>query len=656
MATMRNRPTTSSVLPFRSENRFGGEETTVIEGASAPFDQQEFFLPITGFARFYPEEVAVIDHPAFQRLGRINQLGQAHLVFRGGTHKRIEHVLGAVEVVETMIAAVNFNVKKAQIGASPADLRRKPARHVRRATNSRARYCVPLNEWEQRFIRLGALLHDIGHVAAGHTLEDELGLIGKHDADSRLDAVFERSEWDPALGSPKGSLKDLVNNEFEIYVPPELKAAGLSATDIVRLLIRKPPTVGVDKYGRSQKILEESTEIRFHVCANMVGNTVCADLLDYLYRDWYHVGKPRDPDNRIFQYMEIRRSSDPGDLLPTPLQAHVDDRFVIALGEQTKIRTDGVSAILGLLEWRYDLAEMVLFHRTKLAASAMLDRALFELWEHEPEERIVETILCLSDDQLVDEAIREVVKRQETAADPSEQEMRRLTAAGTLLRKLRDRQLFRELATFDETNLTNASMPEIRKNYTGGRNDASDPPANYGARNRASVARELEEMLTLPAGTIAIYCAEVNPKIAEVQIAIDGQVEKFNEYEKGNRNRRPNRLSGGHLEAQIDRFGRLWRIHFFIDGEALVKLPTELLTLLRETIAQVVLADGTAVELAQRAKEKTLLYVHLAKRAGDNGIEFNDDQVVAAARGDSTVIRQSFPNGAPSVRQFIRRP
>src|SRR5882724_5418194 len=76
--------------------------------------RQEFFLPVTGFVWFYPEEVEVINHPAFQRLGRINQLGQAHLVFRGATHKRIEHVLGVVGIVQKMIAAVQLNIEKSR--------------------------------------------------------------------------------------------------------------------------------------------------------------------------------------------------------------------------------------------------------------------------------------------------------------------------------------------------------------------------------------------------------------------------------------------------------------------------------------------------------------------------------------------------------------
>ena len=66
---------------------------------------------------------------------------------------------------------------------------------------------------------------------------------------------------------------------------------------------------------------------------------------------------------------------------------HSSDKFVLALGSNEgrapKIRTDGVSAILGLLERRYELGETVLYHRTKLSAGAMLGRALFELWESE---------------------------------------------------------------------------------------------------------------------------------------------------------------------------------------------------------------------------------------------------------------------------------
>jgi HD superfamily phosphohydrolase len=46
-----------------------------------------------------------------------------------------------------------------------------------------------------RSVRLGALLHDIGHITAGHTLEDELGLLDVHDAGVRLAQSWDRPAW-----------------------------------------------------------------------------------------------------------------------------------------------------------------------------------------------------------------------------------------------------------------------------------------------------------------------------------------------------------------------------------------------------------------------------------------------------------------------------
>jgi hypothetical protein len=49
---------------------------------------KETLLPVTGMVRLSRRELEVIDHPAFQRLFEIYQLGQAHLVYRGATHMR----------------------------------------------------------------------------------------------------------------------------------------------------------------------------------------------------------------------------------------------------------------------------------------------------------------------------------------------------------------------------------------------------------------------------------------------------------------------------------------------------------------------------------------------------------------------------------------
>ncbi len=144
----------------------------------------------------------------------------------------------------------------------------------------------------------------------------------------------------------------------------------------MRLLIRKEPT------GPDTLVGERIPHIRWQDSTRRLPrhdrNTICADLLDYIYRDWYHVGKPRPFDDRLFHYMEVRPRYQRkfGEIA----RAQPTDQFVIFLGKPPKLRSDAVSHILELLEWRYSLAETVLFHRTKLAAAAMLDRALYELW------------------------------------------------------------------------------------------------------------------------------------------------------------------------------------------------------------------------------------------------------------------------------------
>jgi HD superfamily phosphohydrolase len=522
---------------------------------SSKADRQEFYLPVSGFVWLYPEEVAVVDHPAFQRLGRIYQLGQAYLVFRGATHKRLEHVLGALHVVQRMIGAVERNSEK--------DDDDKGARAPK------------LNSVEQRFARLGALLHDIGHIAAGHTVEDELNLIPKHDADERLDLVFNGNAWLDEDGLTLGRLIDV---EFKRYVPEELASQGVTAAEIVRLLVRKKPNGSGDAHLKALALLEKSSSMRLQVCRDLIGNTICADLLDYIHRDWYHVGKPRPFDDRLLQYMEIRRGSENC----ADGQVNCNDKFVISLGRRPKIRTDAISNILELLEWRYQLAETVLFHRTKLAAAAMLDRALYELWgKKTKKDEIVSFLLPLSDEEMLS-ACRAQSQALEKDARQSQEVRKSAKIAATLLEALDKRQLFTHLSTRFYNDLPGDVVVRAQKIYGKDSDNPLAPPSN---RNR--VLRMLEEDFGLQSGSLAMYCpAGVNQKIAEVKIAVSGEIKTFSEYE----NEHHEQLAGGHLAAQLRRFDRLWRVHFFIDRRVKSDLG-ERLYLLQQAVEKLALGN-----------------------------------------------------------------
>ena len=614
---------------------------------SSRAERQEFFLPVSGFVWFYPEEVKVIDHPAFQRLSKIYQLGQAHYVFRGATHKRIEHVLGAVGVVQQMINAVSINAEKAAAQGEP---------------DRRSR----LNRAEERFVRLAALLHDIGHLASGHTLEDELGLFGKHDEDERLDTVFHEVDW--KTGQQVERLASIIDRNYANYVPDDLKSAGVTPCEIVRLLIRKKPTVdgeyvpSKDKYRKQQAALEKSASLRLNVCVNMVGNTLCADLLDYIYRDWYHIGKVLQPEDRIYQYMEIRNREviSLPETCPEDQRRAASDLFVLNLGHNTgqipKIRTDGISAVLSLLERRYELAETALYHRTKLAAGAMLGRALYELWGGSDAKEMPKTLLHLSDEQLVDFALAHAEK---VASQTDHEADDRAETAHYLLTRLRARSLYRAVQTIRrwDDNLAAGQKEKLTERFA-----PKDDVAGLGAANRSAAARNLEQDLELPKGSIVISLSVVKPKIAEVEISVNKKVSTFAAYEAAQEAAEKRGLSGGHLQAQINRFADLWRCDFFVSKEVHAYLEQEAphkLQLLRAIVKELFISPASNIEDLEASVERLAQSYVIKERAGGrNNIQMRAPAPrLLAARGVEDVLGEidsslRYPSGAPALRSY----
>ena len=99
--------------------------------------------PVHGFIKV-PSGLAlqIIDHPWFQRLRRIKQLGLTDLVYPGAHHTRFHHALGAMHLM----------------GIALQSLREKG---------------VPISSDEEEGCTLAILLHDIGHGPFSHTLEHE---------------------------------------------------------------------------------------------------------------------------------------------------------------------------------------------------------------------------------------------------------------------------------------------------------------------------------------------------------------------------------------------------------------------------------------------------------------------------------------------------
>jgi hypothetical protein len=100
--------------------------------------------PIYGFITIRSELLfEIINHPYFQRLRRIRQLGLSEYVYPGATHTRFHHALGATHLMDLALA----------------QLRDKD---------------IAISEQEYDAAMIAILLHDIGHGPFSHALEFSL--------------------------------------------------------------------------------------------------------------------------------------------------------------------------------------------------------------------------------------------------------------------------------------------------------------------------------------------------------------------------------------------------------------------------------------------------------------------------------------------------
>lgn len=280
--------------------------------------------PIHGEIYLSRLERSVADSPPMQRLRRVKQLGSTHLVYPGATHSRFSHSLGALRVAQDLLDAV-------------VDQRHGPLP----ARDLFSQWEANPEEYELRvaeatiLARLGALLHDLGHVPFGHTIEDDLGLLEAHDKNTgRFEVLWS---WLP--------------EKLRNAIPHDLVAA-------LRPMILSKVDVSDD----------EPTN-RYPFVADIVGNTICADLLDYLRRDHYYTGLPAKLGNRFMEGFYVTRSDDP----------YYPKRMAIRITRHGRERNDAVSELFKYLRYRYELSERALVHHTKLAADAMIGKSL-EMW------------------------------------------------------------------------------------------------------------------------------------------------------------------------------------------------------------------------------------------------------------------------------------
>jgi len=185
------------------------------------------------------------------------------------------------------------------------------------------RACIGVSEREARVIRMAALLHDVTHIPFGHNIEDQTGLFQRHDSELRFRRILERGT----------ELGDLLHE--------------LGAREEVLHTLLPPGTVGdrdVPAYWQQ-----------------VMSDTISSDILDYLQRDAYFTVLKLGVDPRIANYFRVDRRT---------------GNLYIDLAKRDLLREDILSEMVRMLEARYYFSERVYYHHAKVAAGALVARAV----------------------------------------------------------------------------------------------------------------------------------------------------------------------------------------------------------------------------------------------------------------------------------------
>ena len=435
-----------------------------------------FTIPVSGMVMLYGPEIAIVDTPEFQRLGGIKQLGTTYVVFRGARHTRFEHSIGTLYQAERMIGWLTRNPKE------PVDV------------PSQAR----------RLTRLAALLHDLPHVPFGHTLEDELGLLQRHDSNpSRIDALlFE------------GQIGDILRHSIGEEELALLRGHLLAKDD------------------------EEFAALKYPYVADIVGNTLCSDLLDYAQRDLQACGMPVGLGDHFLSYLTVSDDD-------VKLGSNAN-RLALMLDKKGMPRPDVESEVIKLLEARYELAERVYFHHAKNAASVMLGRAVMAagLAYGPDDERTDDArFRWLSDDALLQ--LLETPDLGALLDPPVDQPVATDAAlARELAAAIRCRQLYKVayLAVADDI-----------------REQAEDLHSRYGAPEvRQRLEDEMARLAGADPGDVLIHLPrpKMMVKSADVRVITStGTVLKLSEWDRRHSRR---------IEALNEAHRRLWRLAVYV--------------------------------------------------------------------------------------------
>lgn len=201
--------------------------------------------PVHGSIPILDAEREIIEHPFFQRLRNIKQLGFSEYVFPGATHTRYLHSIGVMNV-STQVFDFLFKDQNKDI------LRLKET------------------------LRLGCLLHDIGHAPLSHSTESVMPMVSKLKLPKRFEIKNDRQATHEDY-----TIKSITDSSFTESFKSVKSQFGIDPNAIAELVIG----------GTADPAYFTVNGINyFPLLHQLVSSEMDCDRMDYLLRDSYFCG------------------------------------------------------------------------------------------------------------------------------------------------------------------------------------------------------------------------------------------------------------------------------------------------------------------------------------------------------------------------------
>ncbi|WP_460710454.1 phosphoribosyltransferase-like protein [Nocardioides dilutus] len=324
-----------------------------------------------------------------------------HLVYMAATHTRLEHSVGVVHQVQSLVESLNT---RGLVASGPGPVIKDSLRET---------------------LRLAALCHDIGHGAMSHV--SEYALDGNAECKHIISAFSEHAGI-----SHESQLSEMA--AYFLLGSPAFREflAG------IRAQLSMPPDA--EQASRMQKlVIKQRIDDEVPLAHEMISGPFDADKLDYLARDARMCGVPIVSDiTRLIQKVRATRAMSAD--LPEPLQTRLPENrlgYII-----TGLARSGGSTLMELTLARVLMFDKVYRHHKVRAAESMVFEIIQQLAVL-TSGRPGLLPLQLSDEQLLDLTEESVCRFVNRSADEMEEDERdRVQTIADLAARLRARQLF----------------------------------------------------------------------------------------------------------------------------------------------------------------------------------------------------------------------